>query len=102
MAAPNRRFASERHPLVKIAAAVVALATFASIWTVFSSAYASDSAANTTAQPPAGVNITPAAGAATSSASPGAGSAPPLAVTPSPGSQGNGPLAPVQRRSRGS
>jgi hypothetical protein len=115
MAAPNRRFANERHPFLKVAAAVVALATFASIWTAFSSAYASDSAANadpesfvavsavdSTAQPPVTANETPAAGSATPSAASSAGSAPPPTVAPSTGSQRGSSIAPVQRRSRGS
>lgn len=115
MAAPNRRFANERHPLLKIAAAVVALATFASIWTAFSSAYASDSAANAdpesfaavtsidTASPPTGaVTESAATPSPTPSSSSAAGSAPPPTVAPSTGSQGNSPVAPVQRRSRGS
>jgi len=124
MSSAPRRFAAERHPLLKLGAAVAAFATFAAVWGGF--ALATDAsgsqpaaspalaapAANPTA-PSAARTLVPNAPPSPRTPVPDAppssdGGAPPPPATPTPTvTSGSAPstrpgTVPVQRRSRGS
>jgi hypothetical protein len=123
MASPNRRFAAERHPGIKLGAAIAACATFISIWAGFSATHratgveaespalaaapdpqtTAPSAAATTATPaPAARQSTVAPAATPTPATSGSSTTPAPTPTATTGGTTRAPVAPVQRRSRGS
>lgn len=120
MASPNRRFAAERHPGIKLGAAVAACATFISIWAGFSATHRATgveaespalaaapdpqtTAPSTTTTPaPVARQSTVAPAATPTPATSGSSTTPAPTPTATTGGTTRAPVAPVQRRSRGS